>query len=386
MSRSSSRKRPGAITQERLRLGVVFGAALAAAAAPTAILACSAGSAAASHDAAVGDTSVVPPADERDEVTEADLADVRDAGGEHTINCVTTADVDSAYVPDGSDAEVCLITLPCGLPYGYATSGCEVIDMLQDATPIGCFFPDDAACGADVLQPGTALQLECFCDLIGVAGGGRRPAAWRLRASRVRGRTRLGLYLAQLAAVEAASIDAFRHLRDDLTKLGAPRELCDASGRAANDEVRHARMMGHLARRWGAETLADHRPRRTLSDLETVARENAVEGCLHETYGALLAHWQARNATDNRLRAAFLRIAQDETRHAALAWAIARWADGQLGARARARVGRARRGAERRLKMELRRPVDPAVADAAGLPSPAQARALLEAMVHAIGA
>jgi hypothetical protein len=55
--------------------------------------------------------------------------------------------------------------------------------------------------------------------------------------------------------------------------------------------------------------------------LEELAVENAVEGCVRETYGALTAIWQARTAKDPSVAAAVRRIARDETRHAALSWA-----------------------------------------------------------------
>ena len=42
------------------------------------------------------------------------------------------------------------------------------------------------------------------------------------------------------------------------------------------------------------------------------------------------------------MRRTFARIAADETRHAALSWAVARWAERRLDAAARARIAAAR--------------------------------------------
>ena len=53
-----------------------------------------------------------------------------------------------------------------------------------------------------------------------------------------------------------------------------------------------------------------------MRELEAIAIENAVEGCVRESFGALLATWQAKTAGDARVRAAMKRIARDETRHA----------------------------------------------------------------------
>jgi len=59
--------------------------------------------------------------------------------------------------------------------------------------------------------------------------------------------------------------------------------------------------------------------RRTLFE---VALENAVEGCVRETYGAAVGAWQARRAPDDRVRRAFAPVVADEARHADLAWDV----------------------------------------------------------------
>ena len=53
------------------------------------------------------------------------------------------------------------------------------------------------------------------------------------------------------------------------------------------------------------------------------------------SYGALVVTWQASHASDRAIRDAMRRIARDETRHAALAWTIAAWAEPRLGEPAR---------------------------------------------------
>ncbi len=64
------------------------------------------------------------------------------------------------------------------------------------------------------------------------------------------------------------------------------------------------------------------------------------EGCIRETYGALLATWQAATAVDEQVRCAMAVVAVDETANALLAWDVRRWTDTRLGDGARARGGR----------------------------------------------
>src|SRR6185369_2194729 len=105
---------------------------------------------------------------------------------------------------------------------------------------------------------------------------------------------------------------------------------------------RHARIAGALARRFGVdvpEPVREETPLRSLADL---ALENAVEGCVRETWGALVALRQASRAADVEVRAAMGRIARDEVRHAELAWTIDRWLTPRLGAAQRQQVRSAR--------------------------------------------
>jgi hypothetical protein len=123
---------------------------------------------------------------------------------------------------------------------------------------------------------------------------GRRPAGLLVAQAPVR--EGLGALFARIARLEAASVPAFERLEEELRAFGAPAALLAGCRRAARDEIRHARTMTALARRHGAEpevpVLSAIAPR----DLETIARENAVEGCVRETYGALVATHQAMNA------------------------------------------------------------------------------------------
>ncbi|RKH07007.1 ferritin-like domain-containing protein [Corallococcus sp. CA053C] len=189
-----------------------------------------------------------------------------------------------------------------------------------------------------------------------------------------------GRYFADVAHLEAASIHAFLRLREELALHGAGAELLDAALASAADEVRHTDVTSRLARRFGATPpppSVEDLPLRPLSD---VLLDNAVEGCVRETYGALVAHHQALHARDPEIREAMLRIAEDETRHAGLSWDVADWARPRLSAQERTALREAQRHAVEVLRAEVAVPLDARLTADAGLPSPEVARALLDSL------
>lgn len=117
------------------------------------------------------------------------------------------------------------------------------------------------------------------------------------------------------------------------------------------------------------------RGRRTLEDL---AVENAVEGCVGETYGAAVARIQSERAGDRRFRAVMKRIAADETRHAELSFELARWFDRRLGTAGRRRVRDARKRAVQELARSVRRSPHGTALVALGLPTVHQASTLVD--------
>jgi rubrerythrin len=183
-------------------------------------------------------------------------------------------------------------------------------------------------------------------------------------------------HLARSAELEAAAEPAFRRLRAELHELGAPRSLLRAASRAARDERRHARSMRALSLRHGARAQAPQIAARSARSLEAIATENAVEGCVRELYGALVATYQAEHAADVELRTRMRRIALEETRHAALSARVQRWLEQRLDAEARRRVVAARSEAVATLEREITRPMDEELAARAGLPLPHEARQL----------
>lgn len=114
-----------------------------------------------------------------------------------------------------------------------------------------------------------------------------------------------------------------------------------------------------------------------LPSLFEIARDNAEEGCVRETYGALVAHLQASRAEDGEVRAAMSVIAEEETEHAALSWDLAAWLEAQLTDAERRALQAVREHAIVNLARDLSAPVEARLASAAGVPDSADALRLL---------
>lgn len=214
---------------------------------------------------------------------------------------------------------------------------------------------------------------------------GRRPLGFRST-----GRTgcddALGRHFASAAHLEAASVDAFERLRAELAAHGASAAIQGAAVLSAVEEVQHAHVTARLAERFGGAVQVPRVEPLPLRSLFEVALDNAVEGCVRETYGALVAHHQAAHAADAEIRAVMQRIADDETRHAELSWDIAAWAQTRLTPREREQLRAAQREAVAALRAELSAPVHPALVETAGLPDSASALAMLDVMLEGLPA
>jgi hypothetical protein len=133
------------------------------------------------------------------------------------------------------------------------------------------------------------------------------------------------------ALLEHASIASFARLSLELLAVGAPADLCEATHRAALDEIRHAGLCFALAAAYRGEPVAPTAlpitgDLRLASSLTALAVSTFQEGCVGETIAALVAEEQLARATDPAVRAALAVIAEDEARHAELAWRIVAWA------------------------------------------------------------
>jgi len=219
---------------------------------------------------------------------------------------------------------------------------------------------------------------NCYYEGRLPAGFCRRPGAGAATA--------IGSYLADAAHMEAASVPAFAQLRVALTLHRAPRALIRGAEHARVDEVRHARVMAHHARRFGGRPLCPRVLPTSRPSLAALAEDNVVEGCVRETTGALLAHVQALRAQDPALRRTLAMIARDETRHAALSWSLHRWAAGRLGPAVRSRLARVRAQTLERFRSEVTEALDPTVHRTTGLPDPTTTRALFDGLHRRLSA
>jgi hypothetical protein len=194
--------------------------------------------------------------------------------------------------------------------------------------------------------------------------------------------------LMRAAYYERGSVDSFERLARELEAHGAPHSLVQRARAAANEERDHARVTSELARvRGGTELSAPPPAPAHVRTLEEVALENAVEGCVHETYAAVVALHQAAHARARDVRAAMTAIANDEVGHAALAWDVATWAEAKLHDDERRRVEAARQRACDELPAHAYDPSPDAHARVAlGLPDAAAVALLAKELARVLGA
>lgn len=196
--------------------------------------------------------------------------------------------------------------------------------------------------------------LECGVQL----PGGRREGGYDGERASVRDGavTSLARFFGRLAQLETLSIRAFGTLAGELAHHDAPIELVEAARAARLEETRHARTTWRLAKRFGARPvrLAPSPVVESRSLLE-LAIDNAREGCVRETFGAVAAAYQARAASDDEIREAFSEIARDEAEHAALAWRIHAFCAARLDAAERRQLDSALRTAFDELRDEIAR-------------------------------
>ncbi|MDC3956098.1 ferritin-like domain-containing protein [Polyangium jinanense] len=130
---------------------------------------------------------------------------------------------------------------------------------------------------------------------------------------------------------EHASVASFGRFALELLAVGAPADLVTRAHRAAEDEVRHAELCFALASNYAGEARAPgpfpFEGRIDIcADLASVAARAAREGCIGETIAAAVAAEQLAAATDPAVHAVLRLIAEDEARHAELAWRTVAWA------------------------------------------------------------
>lgn len=173
-----------------------------------------------------------------------------------------------------------------------------------------------------------------------VAGSGRRrdwapPFAFEAGSLDAAARAALAEHWTREALYEHASIASFAQLTLDLLAFGAPPALVASAQRAGLDEVEHAKSAFSLAAAYGGEpvgpTALAVTPCAAVS-LAHLARTTFIDACVGESVASAYLADRARTASDVELRALFATMADDEERHAELAWRIVAWALAEGGA------------------------------------------------------
>jgi len=134
----------------------------------------------------------------------------------------------------------------------------------------------------------------------------------------------------QQGLAEHASVASFSRFALILLHHGAPAALVARAHQAALDEVRHARLCFGAAAALGGAPVGPGPldVRDALAgqlDLAAVVRALVAEGCVDETLAALRVAHLARQEPDPALAAIHREIAEDEARHADLAWDVLAW-------------------------------------------------------------
>lgn len=133
------------------------------------------------------------------------------------------------------------------------------------------------------------------------------------------------------AAYEHASVASFGKLALELLAFGAPSELIEATHVAALDEVRHARAAFAMAAAYagapvGPGPLREVHALALAPSLEALVAAAVREGCCGETAAAMIAFAAAEASSDPVVRDTLLVVAEEESRHAALAYRVVAWA------------------------------------------------------------
>jgi|CZKU01.1.fsa_nt_gi hypothetical protein len=230
----------------------------------------------------------------------------------HAFACETS--VDTCLVDSDCDAEA-----TCSIAYGANHRTCQ-----RQACAVGRPFLVD---GEARLAP-VARRSEWRAR--GVA-----PVVHSL-APEVR--ARLGAEWSQTARMEHASIAAFARFTLQLLAVGAPPWLIADAQRAMADETVHAQLAFGLASAYaGADLGPGHLAvEESLgeTDLRGLVATLFAEGCVGETIAALEAREALDHATDPVVRGVLQTIADDEKRHAELAWRTIAWVVSVTGSEA----------------------------------------------------
>lgn len=128
---------------------------------------------------------------------------------------------------------------------------------------------------------------------------------------------------------EHASIASFARFQLQLMQLGAPADLVADATVAMADEILHARDAFAVASALAGEPVGpgplDTEGASEAVDARSILLDCVREGCIAETIAAAQVTAAAERCADPKLRTMLIQVAEDESRHAALAWRFVRW-------------------------------------------------------------
>ena len=210
-----------------------------------------------------------------------------------------------------------------------------------DTTTGGTGFDDDVfdgpVCGGCYGRPYVANDLVRVAPVIATRGWVADEPGPRLDDLSTAQREALSEFWADAGQSEHSSVAGFHRFTLDLLAHGAPASLVARAQQAAVEELEHARSCFALASAYAGRSLGPGpmplgRSAPVAATLEELALWTAREGCIGETLAAWLAEEICTHATDPVVRRVMAKIAEEETRHAELAWATIRWARDAGGA------------------------------------------------------
>ncbi len=217
----------------------------------------------------------------------------------------------------------CETALPGGGTFSVAaTNAARVNDAKQCCyrfsnrhPPLGRPFRDGDAMRVSARAERTDWSKPLAPSMIGLTADARRALAdaW-----------------ARDAASEHASVAAFARFALQLLAVGAPADLLESAHEAALDEINHARVSYAIASAYAGEAIGPAPLTIASTSIETslaaMAVETFLDGCIAETRAAIAARDKSFGEHDPVVRKVLTTIADDEERHAELAWRTVAWA------------------------------------------------------------
>jgi hypothetical protein len=264
---------------------------------------------------------------------------------------------------------------------GFAQTATVSCGWSDDST-VSCDYQGATQCtggGSSCIIPPCAVAGRAPAGLMDARPLVGRPLVGRPLVGRplvgrpLVGRGDIAAWLAEAARLEAASVEAFEDLAVEVALHDAPAELARWARACADDERRHAAVVGALAGRVGGQPAAVRRGAHATRGLFDIALDNASEGCVREAFGALTAAMQASSAQSASVRGAFGAIARDEARHALFSIELDAWARARLPAAQTRAIDEVRRAAHARLTRELENEAPSLARAVLGLPDASRA-------------